>query len=290
MRKMKKTSCVLAALLLTLAGCNGPGPRGVAPRDAREAVERINANLEKIDGALYCPATTSFRFRDDHGHDRRFIGHRATVIFEEPRDLYFDVKHALGGSVARIASNDERYWFWIDTPDTRRLWHGSWARLEGAARMAVPPRNLLDALMLRPLPAELDGALRPLLRIDGDDQHLLYVGLDRGGWPYVKREMRLDPKPPYMPLEIIDRSRTGEELMRAHLSKYRPVKGVGSAGPYTPRKYVVYWRGGETEMRLDLSDASYRTNDLPFCEFPDQWDGEVEDLDAAPVEESSVTE
>ncbi len=153
-RPPRLPSPLLAALPLLgmlIAGCNGGhgiGVRGkpVPPRDAHQAMERINANLEKIDGALYCPGLTSFRFRDANGRDRRFLWHDATVIFEAPRCLYFDIKHTLGGSVARIASNDEQYWLWIDTPETRKLWHGSWDVLEagGARALAVPPRQLLE--------------------------------------------------------------------------------------------------------------------------------------------------
>ncbi len=288
-RQSRRASLALLSVLSAMclcAGCNGdlgvrPSIKATPPRDAREAMERISANLEKIEGALYCPARASFRFKDADGKDRRFIGHPATVIFEAPRCLYYDIKHALGGSVARIASNDEHYWLWIDTPEFRKLTYGGWEALEagGARPLAIPPDQLLDALLMRPLPIWLDGALNPLLRIDGDDHRLLFVGLDNAGWTYVKRELLLDPKPPYMPLEIIDRQRDGRVVMHAYLSRYRPVRDTGRDGPYTPRKYVVYWKLDRAEMRLDFSEARYRTKLTPFCEFPDSWDGEVESLD-----------
>ncbi len=285
--------CLTTVLLiptLLLAGCDGTGGmrtsgvKPVPPRDAREAMRRINANLEKIEGALYCKALTSFRFRDANGRDRRFIGHPATVIFEAPRCLYFDIKSSLAGSVARIGSNDEQYWLWVDTPETRKLWYGDWQTLKGghARPMAVPPDQLLDALMMRPLPKWLDGALNPLLRINGNDHRLLFVGLDELGWTYAKRELVLDHRPPYMPVEIIDRLRDGRVVMHAYLRKYRPVKGTGPAGPYTARKYVVYWELDRAEMRLDFSEVRYRSKDMPFCEFPEGWEGELESLDEPP--------
>ena len=280
----------LSLLAIVAGGCDGglgirPRIKPVPPRDARQAMERINENLEKIEGALYCPGLTSFRFRDANGADRRFIGHRATVIFEPSRCLYFDIKHSLGGSVARIASNDEQYWLWVDTPETRKLWYGRWDVLEagGARPLAVPPNQLLDALMMRPLPMWLDGALKPLLRIDGNDHRLLFIGLAEDGWTYVKRELVLDPKPPYMTLEIVDRGSDGRVVMHAYLKKYRPVKDTGRDGPWTARKYVVYWELNRSEMRLDFSDVRYRTKDTPFCDFPHEWEGEVESLDEAPA-------
>jgi len=281
---------LLAAVLLVFStGCPNTGVRPTPPRDARQALERINANLAKIHGALYCKALTSFRFRDQNGRDRRFIAQPATVIFERPRCLYFDIKHGLGGSVARIGSNDEQYWLWIDTPETRKLWHGQWDLLRaGRAReLAIPPDQLLDALLLRPLPDELPGTTKPLLLKDGDAPRLLYPAAGRDGWPYVKRELRLDPRPPYMPLEIIDRLADGRVAMRAYLKSYRPVAGTGREGPQTARRYVVYWEVDQAEMRLDFSDVRYRTKETPFCEFPYAWDGDIESLDKPPAPDVS---
>jgi hypothetical protein len=276
------TLLLLSLLGLVCLGCNGT--RGVEPRpprEAREALQRINENLAKIDGALYCKALTSFRFRDANGDDRRFIGHPATVIFESPRCLYFDIKHSLGGSVARIGSNDARYWLWVDTPETRKLWHGSWeARVQGRARrLAVPPDQLLDALMMRPLPESLPGGVEPLLVFDGRNRRLMFLELDEAGWPYATRELLLDRRPPHLPVEIIDRLRDGRVVMHAHLKGYKPVQGTGPEGPYTPRNYVVYWELDQAEMRLDFSDVRYRTKDTPYYKFQEHWKAEVESIE-----------
>ena len=59
-------------------------------------------------------------------------------------------------------------------------------------------------------------------------------------------------------------------------------------GPQTPRHYVVHWPLNEAEMRLDLGSVRYRTKDTPFCEFPDYWQGEVEQIDAPPAVEFSA--
>ncbi len=283
-------AAVLLPLGLACLGCpRVPAVEPRPPREAREALGLINENLDKIDGALYCKALTSFRFRDANGTDRRFIGHPATVIFESPRCLYLDIKHSLGGSVARIGSNDARYWLWVDTPETRKLWHGTWEALEQgrARRTAVPPNQLLDALMMRPLPEWLPGGLEPLLVFDGKNRRLMFLELDEAGWPFATRELVLDRRPPHMPVEIIDRLRDGRVVMHAYLKGYRPVKGTGPDGPYTPRNYVVYWQLDQAEMRLDFSDVRYRTQEVPFCEFPDQWDGEVEPLDEPPEFEAA---
>ena len=83
---------------------------------------------------------------------------------------------------------------------------------------------------------------------------------------------------PYQPLEIIDRLADGRVQMHAHLSKYRQ---VGDNGPLTPCEYVVYWPLDGAEMRLSVNKARFRP-DLPLevFEFPAQWQGEVERIDA----------
>jgi hypothetical protein len=280
--------CIIATsvcvfLLLLIAGCPPPPPF----RDARAAMRHVNDNLTKIDGALYCnsSALVSFRFRDAEERDRRFIGHPTTVIFEAPRCLYFDIKHSLGGSVAHIGSNDERYWVWVDTPELRKLWWGYWDDEDGgrsSGGLPIPPGLLLDALLMRPLPESVPGGLPPLM-IDGNTCRLLFQRLGQDGWPYVAREMVLDKRPPYQPVEIIDRLSDGRVVMQARIGKYRPVKDTGKDGPQTARHYVVHWPLNEAEMRLDLGRVRYRTKDVPFCEFPEYWQGEMEQIDAPPA-------
>ncbi len=279
-----------AGLLLInlMGGC--PPPDRLQLSDARQALNHVNSNLEKVDRALYGgPARVSFRFRNAEGHDHRFIGHPATLIFEPPRCLYFDIKHSLGGSVARIGSNDERYWIWVDTPELRKLWWGYWDEVEAGSGggLPIPPGLLLDALMMRPLAERVPGGL-PALLIDENPYRLLFQRFDMDGWPYVAREIVLDRRPPYQPIEIIDRLPDGRVLMHATLEKYRPLESSGETGPHTARRWVVHWPLDETEMRLDLDRVRYRTKDTPFCEFPEQWDGEVEQIGAPPSAELSA--
>lgn len=272
------------ALALGLAGCNHGG---IAPQNAREALQRVNDNLAQIQGPLYCGhSLVSFRFRDDKGHVQRFIGHPATLIFAPPRCLYFDVKHTLGGSVARIGSNDERYWMWVD-PEVHKLWWGSWARhTEGApGRLLIPPDQLLDALLLRPLAESLPEGLRPLLRSDGNKYRLDFVRIGDDNWPYVAREVTLDPRPPYQPLRIVDRLADGRIVMDAELGRYAR---VGSDGPYTPRRYVIRWPLDDAELRLDVGGAKFRPDQPPFCEFPYDWQGDAECVDTPPADELSL--
>lgn len=278
---------LLTGLLVALTGC--PPPAGLAPTSRREALERVNSNLETIREPLQYSAYVSFRFRDDDEKERSFVGHEARLIYQPPQSLLFDVL-SLAGTVARFGSDTDHYWVWIDAPDLRKLWWGKWqrVRLGSDQKLPIPPNELFDALLLRPLPESLEGGQLPLLRVAGDDHRLIFVRLGTGGQPIGMREIRLDPRPPYMPMEIIDRSPEGHVDMHAELSGYQR---IGSDGPYTPRRYVVKWPSSDgdlrAEMRLDIITAKFRPP-LPAEQFqlPTPWQGQVEEIDTPPKADS----
>lgn len=269
---------LLVAVLTLTTGCAGP-VACVAPASRREALDRVNANIAKLQQPLSCSALVSFRLRDADGRAHAFIGHEARLIYQPPQSLFFDVRAALGASVARFGSNADTYWLWIDVPEARKMWWGRWRPDDPSAvrKLPVPPDELLDALMLRPLPEALEGGQLPLLRVEGSDHRLVYVRRGPGGQPTAWREIRLDPCEPYLPREIIDRLPDGQIAMHAQLDHYRR---VGADGPITPRRYVVRWPTSEAEMRLDILTARVRP-DLPagVFDFPADWQGETEALD-----------
>lgn len=274
---MRSASLALLALLAALAGCPPRPP--AAPADRREALARVNDNLARLDRPVQCNALVSFRFEDAERRTRRFIGHEARLFFESPRCLRLDVR-SLAGVVAQFGSNDRIYWIWVE-PEVRKLWWGEWAGSAGggaASRLAIPPGDLLDVLMIRPLPETLAGGLLPLLRVVGDDQRLLFVRVGPAGQPAGLREVRLDPYPPHQPVEIVDRLPDGQTVMRARLRDHRR---IGRDGPFTARRYVVEWPGQAAELRLDILSARFR-DDLPADVFdfdPAAWDGESERVD-----------
>jgi hypothetical protein len=266
--------------LLAVTGC--VPPPAVPPATRREAIERVNNNLTQIRQPLQYGGWVSFKFRDEAGKLHSFDLNEARLIYSPPQSLLFDVRSSLAGPVAQFGSNDEQYWLWIDVPDFRKLWLGGWQNVSPSSerKLPVPPNELFDALMLRPLPESLEGGQLPLLRIQGEDYRLWFIRLGPGGQPVGWREILLAPRPPYQPLEVIDRLPDGEVLMDAQLTDYTR---IGADGPFTARRYVVQWPQHEAEMRLDLNGAKFRP-DLPADIFasPTGWRGELEQIDAAP--------
>ena len=262
-----------ATFLLIVGGCC----RGVPPENRAVAMQRVNDNLSRIDQPLHCTAWVSFKFRDADGRVHRYLPQDARLDYIPPQSLQFDVRHGMAGTVAQFGSDDTRYWLWID-PEVRKLWWGHWARVDTPARrrLAIPHNGLLDGLMLRPLPESLDGGPPPELQKRRFHHWLVFARPDRQAHPGSVREIRLDRCEPYQPVEIIDRLPGGSIVMHAKLSHYRR---VGADGPYTPRKYVVKWPRDDAELRLDIRRARFWP-DMPAIEFPENWQGETEQIDA----------
>lgn len=276
---------VYAAAAAALVGCACPTP-GAPPRDAHEALTRIDDNFAKLTAAVQCEAIVSTSFRDDRGILRQFIAHPATLVFEPPRCLAFEIRSTLGPPVARLGSDDERYWMYVELADRRKLWWGTWSAAEAgqARRLQIPPDQILDALLLRPLPGRLDDEALPLLDVSGDDARLLYVAENAWGRTYKRREVTLNDCPPYLPKRIVDRLPDDSVVMDATFAQYKPIEGAPPAqAAFVARKYVVYWwdHGVRSELRVDLGRASLRDDETPFCRFPSGWKGEVERLDAS---------
>ncbi|HQL53768.1 MAG TPA: hypothetical protein PLQ87_03610 [Phycisphaerae bacterium] len=277
---MSKARVALLPLLVLFAGCRALPCN--PPQSRIEALDRVNNNLLRLQQPLSCSALVSFHFRDADGKEHAFIGHEARLLFQTPQSAVFDVR-SLAGTVAQFGSNSRRYWVWIDVPDLRKLWWGTWGWVAVGTerRLPVPPNELFDALMLRPLPESLEGGQPPLLRVDGQDVRLLYTRLGPRKQTLGWREIRVDPCPPYQPLEVIDRLPDGQTLMHAELKGYQEVvKG----GPFTPRHYVVRWPQHDAEMRLDILSTKYRS-ELPedVFDFPDGWTGDTESVDVTPA-------
>lgn len=278
-----------AALLAT--GCPPLGRPGFVPATRQEALRSVNDNLAQLTSPLQYKGLVSFRFRDEKGHDRSFIGHDASIIYAPPRGLRFDVR-SLAGTIARFGSNDEQYWVWVDLPDLRKLWFGAWHNAADpvvARRLPVPPNDLVDALMLRPIPEPGPDSADVVLRVVGNDARLLYW-LGQPGGHRLLREIKLDTKTPnHDPREVTDRTPEGEIVMQATLDNYKP---IGPDGPRTPRRYVVQWPQQHAEMRLDVTSARFRPEIEPdLFAFPTGWKGEWEQIDenaAPPADEEQA--
>ncbi|MGE3181475.1 MAG: hypothetical protein AB7N71_07590, partial [Phycisphaerae bacterium] len=259
-----------------LTGCPEGRPPGMRlyppPTSGDEALRRINDNLLLMNEKVECQAVVTFKFEDESGVYRRFIGHEASLRFRTPQCLRFSVR-GLTGEIAQFGSNDEYYWFWVE-PELNTMWWGSWASRYSVSeeRLPIPPKRLLDSLMLRSFPMTLDD-IPPVLRRNGAGYALVYIREDGTD----ARELRLD-KESGLPYELIDRDRAGTVLMRAQLKNYQR---IGEYGPFIPRRYIVEFPSNRGFMDLKINEAKFRAT-LPdwFCDYPAQWSGKLENLDA----------
>lgn len=276
-------AALLGTIAVTLAGigCQKP-PTPIPPRHATEALEEINTNLQRLTEPLICEGSVSIRFRDEKGVTRNFRGQPTTIVYRQPQSLYMDIQDAIGGSVARVGSNDQRYWMWIDVPDLRKMIWGAWDRVADLSRDRVtfPPDDLMDSLCLRPLADIATGGAPAALRVDGPeggDQRLIYIRADDDGAPIGLREVVLTPRPPHYPTRIIDRGANGRVTMDAQIEDYQLVPDAG--GLMTPRHYVVTWPESNAQLDLRISRAKFRQEVGGAFEFPSKFNGVVEPLD-----------
>lgn len=268
-------TCLVPGVLI---GCNGADRRDmIPPRDVAEVLKRINENMPTGQTALYCTGLVSIRFRDANQTTRRFIAQPMTLIFRPERCLYFNIKNSLAGSLARIGSNDDRYWLCVDDSDFRKMWWGDWAAADATAGddLPVPPNDLFDALMLRPLIDDAAEGPTPYLRVIGNDHRLIYVRTDDELRTTGVREIVVSPTAPYLPREIIDRSPDGRIVMHAKIENWQ---AIGDSRTRTARRYVVEWPLRDAELRIDIEAAKFRLDQPPFCEFPRDWKGPIEQI------------
>ncbi len=279
-----RVACLLLPLMI---GCAPQRLRYGTVDETRRIVREILENARRVQCTLYGkPALVSFRFRDARGQDRRFIGHPAVLLFRPPRCLRIEVRSALGPVVARIGSNEERYWAWVDAGDLRKLWWGRWSALErGRARsFYIPPDDLLDVLLLRRLGSLADSAddraarLGPLLEYRGREPWLIVQRLEPDAMPAVRRLIRLRERAPHLPVRILDFTSDGRLWMDAQLGAYTPVQEPQSSA-WVARRYVIRWPQQRAELRLDLLRVRCRDLHVPFCTFPTRFRGEIEVLD-----------
>lgn len=260
-RRRRAPRAVIAGALcaLGIVGCVCPPGAKIEyrpPADACEALQRVQTNLSQLAQApLLAKGTVYFKYIDADGGSHSYY-ERAALLFYPPRSLRFDITSSLAGSVARVGSNDELFWMWVE-PDVSTMWWGQWANIERIDRGRLPlsPDQLLEALMLNPPPTRLPDGVPPLLQVRGADLRLVYQVLDADDWPAVVQELAVDPKPPHQVLEVVMRDAAGQIVMRAELSDYRR---VGDGGPYTALNYRVLWPRDKAELRLDFGSVEFR--------------------------------
>jgi hypothetical protein len=270
------TRIPLAVLLVfgvtLLAGCCGK-----PPRDAQMALARVNNNLAQIATPIQHKGWVSVRFKDADDKTRRFLSDDASLLFANPRFLRFEIRHALAGTVAEFGSNDTHYWLAVD-PEVQKLWWGEWATLAagGQSRLAIEPRDLLDALMLRPLPASVEGR-PPRLEKRWPWYWLIYERAATGVPGRTLREVKLSCQPPYQPIKVVDKLADGRVAMKAELKRWRRLEDTDI---FVPTRYVITWPLDDAKLNLDVHRAKRRPDieDEVFA-FPAGWQGAEERVD-----------
>lgn len=146
---------ITLAATLGAAGCRTAGvdsmahnrPPAVRPRpsfDLEEFVTAYNRNAERIQSLEAKPAITASMGQTEKGQ----VDGRLAVV--RPRDFKLELSAQLKGTVADIGSNDERFWFWVQSKQDKSVYVCDYADLASTTlAVTYQPDWIVEAMGLR---------------------------------------------------------------------------------------------------------------------------------------------
>ncbi len=248
--------CIVIATLLLLATTGCP-PRGavepvaeVVPRQV--AVERVNANVERVQAPLNARGRVRGYVTDAEGR-RRHFNLAAHLFYLQPQYLSLDLKDDLAGSQFLIGSNDAFYWM-HSKPQGDAYWcrrHD--AMIAGRDRdLPINPIELIEALGLNPVSLDVENPYdAPVQRIVDEYQQLIFVEIAPERESVIRKEYWLSRRPPFLVTHIVFRDAWGRIEFASLLSEY---KAMEDGGPLLATRIEVMWPGRGARMEFDISN------------------------------------
>lgn len=240
---------LLGAMLLTVSGCPEPqtpdllqpDAKPLAPLPLDEAVNRINNQMNLIDGGLQASGGFAKGYFTDVDGKRRSFNHDAALLVLPPRFLRFDMK-VLGSSVMLLGSNATRYWL-ATKMDDDALW---WGRHNRAGSLNIrgvtlQPATMIEAIGVGAIPTDPP----PVQRVTRDHQQLIVTGVGPDGNSFIEKEYWLSRRPGRNLVRILMRTPGGEVAMDANLTNHELVR---EGGPSIPRRIEIDWPTAEGQL------------------------------------------
>lgn len=270
-----RTPLVLAAALL--AGCTQPKPpprpayRPITskPEPLETVVARVNANADRMPAGVQLSASVVVEggFFDEDGKEHRLDG-RGSLTFRKPNDLYVRIKHDLGGVVAEIGSNRERFWLSLYQDKVIR-WgrHANLRRTDVRKDLSIRPDQLIAALGLTRLPTPSDGYIGPSYIASGgaaphtlDPQCVLqYLWPLGDGRVRIDREYSISRVEPFLTTRIVSKDSLGQNSWEATLADLRAVgiedKVIEPPAPILPHRIHLRLSKEDRFLGLELANA-----------------------------------
>ncbi len=262
-----------------IAGCpEPPRPPPAPPLDEPEPVSaviaHVNANADRMppDVLLFSRVDIQAGWFDDDGEEHRLDG-GGDLKFVKPRKLLLVIKHDLGGRLAEVGSDGERYWLWYEKDKT--LW---WCKHEHLDKprfrdMPIRPDQLIVALGLTRLPSGSGPLWGPWYRATGGRiPHTLnpacrlgYFSRSPDGAVRLDRDYYVSQVSPFLAERIEFRDKFGAlacEATLAHLDE-TGIKNDAIEGPAPFMPYEIWLRLSARRSFLSVKLKAPRIQALP---------------------------
>lgn len=209
-----------------------------------EVVAAINANNDAL-ATLRATGHFNARFKDDSKTTP--VDGEITVLYSRPRSMRMRATNLAVGEVFDIGSNDERYWVIIKPQDV--MYWGTWDQVDRMDRRRVPisPDLLLEVLPVQTIPDNFLVDPSPVMTFNNDrDAYVIsWQTMLSDRW-IVRKQVWYD-RVSKLPISVLLFDPHGRVLLRAYLSKHRPVEIPG-----TPREQ---WPKIPTQYDLLFTDS-----------------------------------
>jgi hypothetical protein len=212
----------------------------------RNAIRFVNDNTGKVAGTLRASGFVDGRFVLPDGGSGSY--HLDGILFHlAPIYIRFDLK-SFGDRKFLLGSNAEYYWYYDKETDAYHCGlHGVDDEL--SSDIPIPPEQIVDALGLTPIAAEVSvaGQAQPIQRVVHEYQQILFVVHDDENHVRLQKEYWLDRYWPRLVRRVIFRDADGVVEMESKLDKYRPVT---PGGLFLPHEMTAAWPKTGARMRF----------------------------------------
>jgi hypothetical protein len=256
----------------SILGCNGRGSevarRGhYGPTDPiHRVVADVNANAEQIP-TLRGAGSFEAWIADPDTNKTHFVNGEVTLLYSRPQSLRLIGKKDIAGQVFEIGSNDERYWV-IVRGEQDTMWWGSYANLDRVDPKEIPvrPDLVLEVLGVQSIATDLLRQPAPVMRFNNDaDAYMLVWNVQLPDRWAAQKEIWYD-RQTKLPTLVLLFDENGRIVLRAYLSKHRPIEIEGVPSQEAPKvatSYRLFFPDTGSRMTIDLDDVALKRNNAP---------------------------
>lgn len=247
-----RVGVIFAACGWIVVFCPGcpPAPARVplAPVPYREAAAIYNSNIYAVPGALRAVGSADGVVLDADGK-RVSFGLDAVLIYLPSDHLYVDMK-SLAGTEMIIGANPREYWFFSKRDDDA-CYIGCFDEATDDTDIPVPPRQIIEALGMTPLPLGHASAAGEsvMQRVVEEYQQILFVEAGSGGRALLIKEYWLDRLSPRLVRRVQFRDAEGVVVMQSRLDDYRK---LADTNVWLPHRMNAEWPDKGSTMKLTI--------------------------------------